>query len=374
MTEERILIPEKIYVGMPRKNYGRPVPNVSMTAWGSDSSGKSRMQTVDNNTISSLTLDNTSLHGFMMSGNNRGDEWCIQDPRGFSTLVPAGNFSEVIKHSTIVNGVIAEPCVWGRSTGNNVLLNTTSNLYQLALLATQVSNSKETWRAAKPGNRVTLTNGLQGIYLGKFYSLTSNVLRSQSTQNFVASEKSHHVIVNHQNVQQHWRKRITNEIHWMGSPKLARIDQRDEITPAEAEQQLNLWLQDDYQTYQAGFISFMASSSKFDHMPTIVVEPHEKGTDLIAYSYAEHATFVEITSDRVGVLEFQQRNNNSFSLKLIDVNLFKTTGRVDYLLTQNHYGQTTFSSVVVEQKEVQAVYQLRITYETPHKNIISRLV
>lgn len=369
MTDDRILIPEKIYVGMPRKNWSRAVPNVSMTAWGSDSGGKSRMQTVDKNSISCLTFDNVSLHGFTVLGSNSGDEWCIQDPRGFSTLVPGGNFAEVIKHSTIVNGVITEPCVWGRSNGNNVLLNTTSEVYQLSLLATQVSNSKETWRAAKPGNRVTLTNGLQGIYLGKFYSLVSNVLYMNS---FSYTDQCRHVIVKDQNGH-HWRRHKREEIYWLGSPKLARIDQRDEITPAEAEQQLNLLLQD-CDVYQNNFTCFMASSSKFDHMPTVAVEPHVEGTDLIACSHAAHATFVETQSNNWGMLERHHIKNSTFSIKLIDAHLFKTAGQVEYIMEQGRWGRPNVKTMPVEQQDVLAVYQLRVTYDTVLKNHISRFL
>lgn len=372
MTDKRILIPEKIYVGLPKKNWGKAIPNVSMTAWGTDSSSKRRMETVDNSSIKSLTLDNTSMHGFVVSGSNRGDEWCIEDPRGFSTLVPASNFAEVIRNSTMVNGVIAEPCLWGRRNGNNVLLNTTSDVYQLAVLATQVSTSKETWRAAKPGNRVTLTNGLQGIYLGMFYSLVNNILRNQQTSNFVANDKAYYVIIKDQNVR-HWRQQVTKEINWLGSPKLARIDQQDEISPAEAEHQLNLLLQDADVVNQNRFFCFMASSSKFEHMPSTVVEPHQDGTDLITCSQATPASFVETESGTIGILDSQPRNN-LFSLRLIDAQLFKTTGKVYYQMTQGHWGHKHISRVAVEQKQVQAVYQMRVTYETPLKNIISRLV
>lgn len=373
MTEERILIPEKLYVGLPKEKWGKPVPSAYLTAWGKDSGSKGRMNNVDKYSDHTITLDNEPIYGFEIGGNTGKDEWRVNDPRGFAAIISAHNFYQLLNTCTVVNGVVVEPCVWARSNGNNVLLNTQSDVYSLSLQATQVSNSRETWRAVKPGYRITLNNGFQGVYLGKFHGLENHILRVNSQTNFVASENKNFVIVKDQNIK-HWIRTITHEIHWLSSPKLARIDQQDEIPLADAELYLNNLLQDASSMQTAYNNYFFASASGFDTMPTLNVEPHEQGNDLVACDQSPHRSFVELTDGQLGVLENHRHPRPSFNLNLINAHLFLTQGTVEYLSTPSRTFHKTINTCSVDQNQVKAIYQLKATWQTALKNDISRLV
>jgi hypothetical protein len=135
MTEERILIPEKIYVGVPKQTWGHEFPSMCMTAWGKDSSARSRMETVDRYSVKGVVIDNDPQTGFVIQSAH-GDELSISDPRGFSTLVESSYITKLLRNVTLVNGNIMEPCVWARSRGKTLLLTTQSSDYDMAVVQT----------------------------------------------------------------------------------------------------------------------------------------------------------------------------------------------------------------------------------------------
>jgi hypothetical protein len=53
----------------------------------------------------------------------------VQDPRGFTVEVPTDNIATLLHLTTVVNGVINEPCVWGREGSNHILLPINSEPY-----------------------------------------------------------------------------------------------------------------------------------------------------------------------------------------------------------------------------------------------------
>lgn len=53
----------------------------------------------------------------------------VQDPRGFTVEVPTDNIATLLHLTTVVNGVINEPCVWGREGSNHILLPVNSEPY-----------------------------------------------------------------------------------------------------------------------------------------------------------------------------------------------------------------------------------------------------
>lgn len=57
----------------------------------------------------------------------------VTDPRGFMVEVPTGNISTLLHHTTVVKGVVQEPCVWGRDGANHILLPINSEPYLLTL-------------------------------------------------------------------------------------------------------------------------------------------------------------------------------------------------------------------------------------------------
>ena len=53
----------------------------------------------------------------------------VQDPRGFTVEVPTDNIATLLHHTTVKNGVVQEPCVWGRDGNNHILLPVNSEPY-----------------------------------------------------------------------------------------------------------------------------------------------------------------------------------------------------------------------------------------------------
>lgn len=57
----------------------------------------------------------------------------VKDPRGFTVEVPTGNVATLLHHTTVVNGVVQEECVWGREGNSHILLPVNSEPYLLTL-------------------------------------------------------------------------------------------------------------------------------------------------------------------------------------------------------------------------------------------------
>lgn len=53
----------------------------------------------------------------------------VKDPRGFTIEVPTGNIATLLHHSTVINGVVQDECVWGREGSNHILLPVNSEPY-----------------------------------------------------------------------------------------------------------------------------------------------------------------------------------------------------------------------------------------------------
>lgn len=57
----------------------------------------------------------------------------VEDPRGFTVEIPTDNLATLLHHTTVVKGVVAEACVWGREGNNHILLPVNSEPYLLTL-------------------------------------------------------------------------------------------------------------------------------------------------------------------------------------------------------------------------------------------------
>jgi len=80
------------------------------------------------------TYENIPVLGFTLGDSV--SRWTTQnklfevvDPRGFMVQVATGNIALLLKHCTIVNGVVQEECVWGREGGSHILLPVNSEPY-----------------------------------------------------------------------------------------------------------------------------------------------------------------------------------------------------------------------------------------------------
>lgn len=57
----------------------------------------------------------------------------VTDPRGFCVEVPTGNIATLLHHTTVVNGVVQQGCVWGREGNSHILLPVNSEPYLITL-------------------------------------------------------------------------------------------------------------------------------------------------------------------------------------------------------------------------------------------------
>src|SRR5574343_534640 len=82
-----------------------------------------RLQLVDaNNKFKPRIIDNTPQIGFQFTKSVRRTYWGggnvvwrVLDPRGFELEISSANLARIMDCSCIKEGVIEEPCVWGRS-------------------------------------------------------------------------------------------------------------------------------------------------------------------------------------------------------------------------------------------------------------------
>ena len=240
----KILIPEHMWVGAQPKNI-----TCEITAWGTDATSRKRMDTVATRVggeQNCVKLENSPQVGFELVKSMWKDTHKVKDPRGFEFLINSHLLDELIKESTIVNGMVMSPCVYGRASGALMLLNTQGPTYAQAVRFTQVNQSKESWRNVKPGNQIMLRTGVAGTYMGKHHvlykthnqgkdrSITSQML---SMNKLAVSHKWMHVIL------EDAPPNVMRRMHILQNPPLAKIVNQSEITLAQAEAQVNHLMQ-----------------------------------------------------------------------------------------------------------------------------------
>lgn len=191
----QIKIPKFHYLGMNSQGGGQ-VPLGFITPYEYKKDGKTpdaatlkRCSTVDNwasscgrnqKELKTHIIKNEAVSGFKIShsfkrGNNWGRGniiWRIEDPRGFELEISNSNMLEVMLCTTIVEGEIYSPCIWGRDGADNILIPTDSDLYKDAIANTKRLEKTVSFREVKPGNTITLQNGIKGKFLGKYYLIT----------------------------------------------------------------------------------------------------------------------------------------------------------------------------------------------------------
>jgi len=193
----QLTIPEKHYLGM-RYQEGS-VPLGFVTPWKGlktdptkpDGQTRGRMNTVDgwtngnyynkgdNINLATHVIDNVPLSGFKTAQSfKRGGSWGaasaiwrIEDPRGFELEISNGNMIEIMLCTTVVEGEIHAPCVWGRCGSENVLIPIDSDEYKEAKINTELVKETVLMKDVSFGNKIVLTNGKIGTYLGSYYTL-----------------------------------------------------------------------------------------------------------------------------------------------------------------------------------------------------------
>lgn len=216
MELSTIKIPEKVYVGFQGRRYQDEVPLGFMTPYTTDKAGEKRRTTVDNwasgrgyggnKTFNSVTLDNKPMIGFKIgrairrSGgwNSSGASFIrIEDPRGFELEITIENLAMCMAGNIIEDGELVQECVWGRDGNKNILLPINSEPYLDSVTTKSVIDNAISLRNVKPGDKVKLITGEEGVYLGGLFPLCVDHYGSPreikpSTKRYVLKQTDRH--------------------------------------------------------------------------------------------------------------------------------------------------------------------------------------
>lgn len=174
-----ITIPTQWHVGFISQ---RDTVNLGFAIPTDATNFRKRLVTVTNwadKSIPAQVFDNTPQTGFKLSRNiKRGGwyggnvVWRVEDPRGFELEISSDNLAAVATHSTISNGEIMEPCVWGATNqGKVVLLPTSSEPYSAAVATTVRRDVKVSLKDIEVGDLVELKDGTRGYWMGALWAL-----------------------------------------------------------------------------------------------------------------------------------------------------------------------------------------------------------
>jgi hypothetical protein len=260
MTDQRWIIPEKLFMGFHRNPRGH-APLATFTGAGTDSGSKGRMQTVSNNCTNTWTLDNTPQWGITVGPISWRDEICMEDPRGFSVSVRSDHVLQLMKECVVINGVIQSACVWARTNGQNMLLVVGSETHDVAQIQTRLAASKIPLKQVKLGDWITLQNGTQGVYLGKYHKVTFDTspwVRS-NRMNRLEVDATARMVIWQPVMKRSWRPTHTQSVLFLTNPVIAAHEPGETAyTEAEAELKLQELLHDPHclvQRTQRGYHS-----------------------------------------------------------------------------------------------------------------------
>lgn len=186
-----IKIPEKVYVGFQGRRCEDEVPLGFMTPYTTDKAGEKRRATVDNwaagrgyggnKTFNSVILENKPMIGFKIgrairrSGgwNSSGASFIrVEDPRGFELEITIENLAMCMNGNIIEDGELVQECVWGRDGNKNILLPINSDPYKDSVTTKSAIDNAISLRNIKPGDKIKLITGEEGVYLGGLFPLT----------------------------------------------------------------------------------------------------------------------------------------------------------------------------------------------------------
>lgn len=124
--------------------------------------------------IKHLEFDNTPTSGFGIVGSK--SRWStqnkviqVEDPRGFVVEIPVSALTTLLKHTTVINGIVQEECIWGREGNNHILIPVNSDIYIQAKQDTFEHNNKVKISSLDVGDKVKFSvDGCEYIYAGKY--------------------------------------------------------------------------------------------------------------------------------------------------------------------------------------------------------------
>jgi hypothetical protein len=358
VIEQRILIPEKLFVGIES---GVNSSTARLTAWGTDTAAKNRMLTVSKNTKDPITINNVPVTGFALS-SAWGDEVSVNDPRGFSVYVKLANVMRTLAETGVTNLEIGDPCVWARTKGENILLSIRSNLYQRALVQTEIANSKASWKKAQAGNRVTLTDGTRGTYVGRHHLLMlqrgNGGMGANTSHKLIVGDVPSHVIITETTTSVHSYLKIGTNL------KLAQIDATNMLEPSQAEEEFNSYLATSTRAHGFSWhTTLLAGSVTPIDVSCITLKLDQVDVDDHVFINLRHTMLLCRTpSGQLGVLQSVSRNNTMI-MQIID-ELMLQQNQLVYKSSTNAASKSIALVETMHRDEVEQAYRLMVVYQT----------
>lgn len=126
--------------------------------------------------VEGVVIDNSPVEGVYIGSSvsrwsTSNKLFRVKDPRGFTVEVPTDNIATLLHLTTVTNGVVKEPCVWGREGNNHILLPVNSEPYldtleKMDTLANKLIKVKD----LQAGDMIELfddSNTWEYVYLGR---------------------------------------------------------------------------------------------------------------------------------------------------------------------------------------------------------------
>lgn len=212
-------------------------------------------------------LKNTIQEGYRIgdsikrTGWNGGNVvWRIQDPRGFELEISSANLSKILEFSSIENNLIKDPCIWVRLGSQNLLVPTTTELYQqIEVKSEEKKQDKISLKEVEIGNTVKLYNvDDEVIYYGLlnvvFNDWTYQMAYDDRDALGYRTSKLIQKFANNQIKKYIFKNTKTNELLLLTSPKIVQIINTKFNTKFQAMAIIN----NDYRIRKAFDIAFVS--------------------------------------------------------------------------------------------------------------------
>ncbi len=112
-----------------RKTTGTDWAKLNSMGWNTETKKYDHFDVKDGVVIDNTPVTDVYIGSSVSRWSTSNKLFRVQDPRGFTVEVPTDNIATLLHLTTVVNGVINEPCVWGREGSNHILLPVNSEPY-----------------------------------------------------------------------------------------------------------------------------------------------------------------------------------------------------------------------------------------------------
>lgn len=198
---DNVIISDNILVGIGR---GAEVSSFAPIQQGlkNASSLQARIRKKYKQTVE---MTNTPYSNFEILGyyTYKSSEYVyIQDQRGIKIQVALSYFFDIINELTIINGRIANDCVWACHNSNNILVPVDSKLYKMCKENTERKTSRTSIKDIKFGDKCSMEDGRILVYLGYFGYYSSTYKEISTTKKHIFLRKGSIEIENQPTVSQ----------------------------------------------------------------------------------------------------------------------------------------------------------------------------